>query len=57
MIEFNCQDCGHRVVSFYIPDADRLCASCFWIRQRVPPDEQTEVRERLGVPLKKGDPS
>jgi len=57
MIEFICQDCDGRIISYIFPDRDRLCASCFWIRENVPPDEQTEVRERLGVPLKKGDPS
>lgn len=52
MIEFRCEDCGDRVISYVFPDRDRLCATCFWIRENVPATEQTEARERLGVPLK-----
>jgi hypothetical protein len=51
MIVFTCQDCGHRIISYVFPDAERLCASCFWIRQYIPADQQMVVRERLGVRL------
>jgi len=51
MIEFLCKDCGGRVIAYHFPDTDRLCASCFWIREHVPADQQMVVRERLGVRL------
>jgi hypothetical protein len=50
--EFDCVDCGRHVVSFgYDPPGPARCVSCLWIRQHVPADQQTAVRQRLGVPL------
>jgi hypothetical protein len=56
--EFICTDCGRLIISFDLephPDID-LCATCRWIREVVPPDQQRAVRERLGVPLIKVPP-
>lgn len=55
MIEFLCLDCAGRVFSHYaFSGPERLCATCFWVRENIPPKEQAEVRDRLGVPLKTG---
>ena len=53
-IEFDCCDCGRAVVGFgyqRVPE-NRLCWSCDWIREFLPPEHQAAARERMGVPLK-----
>jgi hypothetical protein len=49
--EFDCLDCGHRIVSYASAVSIDRCASCRWIRANVPPEDQPAARERLGVPL------
>ena len=48
---FTCPDCGQRILSYSWDDEDQRCASCDWIRKNVPPQQQGDARERLGVPL------
>jgi hypothetical protein len=57
MIEYTCQDCGHRVISYVFssPAEAALCASCHWVRSHIPPQHQADARERLGVPLAAGE--
>ena len=50
-VEFDCVDCGRHVWSVGYDAQIARCNSCDWIRQHIPPEEQAEVRERLGVPL------
>jgi hypothetical protein len=54
-VEFVCADCGHHVIGCALspPDGPPLCASCNWITRHLAPEHHTEVRERLGVPLKR----
>ena len=57
LIEFSCADCGSRVICSTLMNVEDHCASCWWIRKHVPPDQQAAVRDRLGVPLiDRGDP-
>ena len=49
--EFRCIDCGAEVVLFGAEQGVERCGLCRMIREDVLPDEQAEVRERLGVPL------
>jgi hypothetical protein len=51
MRKFKCCDCGARVLCYDSARVEPRCASCFWIVEHVPPEQQTEVRARLGVPL------
>jgi hypothetical protein len=51
MIEFRCLDCGRRVISYDGEPGVTHCSSCAWITAHVPPEHQTDARERLGVPL------
>ena len=44
---FTCPDCGQRILSYSWDDEDQRCASCDWIRKNVPPNQQTDARERL----------
>lgn len=53
LMEWTCQDCGHRVFGYTFPEPGRpqQCATCDWIRDHVPPRDQPGARQRLGVPL------
>jgi hypothetical protein len=53
-IEYDCADCGCRVVAFGFhgsEETDKRCASCHWIRENVAPEHHTLMRDRLDVPL------
>ena len=54
-VEFDCIDCGDAVIMFgtdTVPDPAR-CAVCTWIvGVGLPIEQQAELRERLGHPLK-----
>ena len=51
--EFDCIDCGQHIVSFgYDPPGPQRCVSCLWVKENILPEEETAVRERLGVPLR-----
>jgi hypothetical protein len=55
-IEYDCTDCGRHVIAygfFGVVEPGKRCTSCDWIRELIPPIEQAEMRERLGVPLAK----
>jgi DNA-directed RNA polymerase subunit RPC12/RpoP len=52
-IEYDCSDCGRHVIAFGfygVAEPGKRCASCDWIRG-CPQEDQTALRERLGVPL------
>ena len=51
MIEFQCCDCGSRVICYDRHLVEPRCATCCWITENVPAVHQAAVRERLGVPL------
>jgi hypothetical protein len=53
-VEFECVDCGCRVVMFgtrIAPDP-RRCGVCNWIVRTLPVADQPAIRERLGRQLK-----
>ena len=53
-IEYDCPDCGHHVIAFGfygLTEPGMRCSPCVWVREHVPPERQTEIRELLGVPL------
>jgi len=53
-IEYDCPDCGLHIIAFGfygVAAPGKRCASCDWIRENVPPEHHTLMRERLGCPL------
>ena len=52
MTEFDCWDCGGRVICYDRSRVEPRCASCCWIRENVPSEHQAAVRLQLGVPLR-----
>jgi len=54
VIEFICLDCGHHVVCPINDPGVFRCASCRWITENVPREDQAGARKRLGVPLREG---
>jgi hypothetical protein len=50
-MEFDCADCGRHVLCFGYTIAPLICSSCEWVRAWIPPEQQAETRQRMGVPL------
>lgn len=52
-IQFVCADCGAHVWDFSGAPVQRSrCSNCQYVRSlNLPPDEETELREMLGVEL------
>ena len=59
---FHCADCDTDIFVLCEPgDNDntgpgRVCASCTWVRQHIPPEQQAEVRALINGEREKGKP-
>ena len=48
MMEFDCEGCGYRVISFGNERSRHwLCAICFWLMETEPPATIMETRRRM----------